>query len=675
MGKSPAVDEPEDTVASIDGPSSFYYILRNVSNIDGFLKWMQERHSVIPTGDLLSGYKFFLCSILKCFLNDIYVNSSLELTEDEILRRSQFKGVPLRDTPNTCEKTVLLKRIWSHGKKISKARSWQEIQQLTNGMMIDLGVFGILFEAHCHPPSGFEKDFVLKAVAADHVFTLLNDTHKGLPLAELMFPSIEYTATSRYLFDAFPGYVYGVQFLWHSILGKEEFDRTPVKELHLALDEEEVRKHPREKDRFEKMFEHAKKSGLAVEVNESENDEELEEIKQAMKDEGPARSPRWKALDIFYRPIQNEIVTPRETRLKVALGMSHLLILEGYTKGILGDLLDLSHVPEPDYLTKSDDNSIKKQLSLATRWYDVNVLDTQGLLVFNGVPAFIRTLLGSVELSKIFHDDSQTSVIIFKHPAGLRDQFNYSFGILVEAYGVLSDYSGWLIFFDCATDHSGFGGSMLALAKTAIRAAEERGQISVKEFVVNDDLFKAFLREHSVTSVFDTLIKETPFGTKEIGSLTKITSELDGHLALSKGKFLEYVVHKWIKESQRLSETSCDIWSSGEQIDCVGKIGNTISVFECKLNLHEDATADTIRQITRKVNALSEEGKKVEANLVVYGKLPGDAKLVFERNAIFVTDNFKNKIAEDRCFDGARREILEILDWQFRTPGKFRHDF
>jgi hypothetical protein len=45
--------------------------------------------------------------------------------------------------------------------------------------------------------------------------------------------------------------------------------------------------------------------------------------------------------------------------------------------------------------------------------------------------------------------------------------------------------------------------------------------------------------------------------------------------------------------------------------------------------------------------------------------IPADTKMAFEKNEIFVRDNFKSVIAEQRCFDSTRKETLEILDWQF----------
>jgi len=673
----------EDTIkqvfASFDGVASFYYILQKASDVDGFLNWLQHYHCISTTGKLLAGYKFLLGSIFKGFLNEIYMKTALDLSADEALFRAQFKGVPLSETPNTCEKTILLKRIWTHGKAISKAKSWPDVRETMRKMKMDLDVFKQLIEKHCRTTVPFDKEYVIQAIACDHIFTFLNDTSRDIPLAELTFPSIEHTATEKYLSDAFPGYVYGLQYLWYSVLGAEEFGQTSVKDLHLALDEEETKKHPRTKSQFEEMLESAEKLGFTElkKVDESDLDEEEKDFIEAIKRDRPPRSERWVALDRFYRPIQEEIVRPREAKLKVALGMSHLLVLEKYTKDLLKELLDSNRVTQPEYLTKKDKSSKKKLLSLALLWYDVNVLDTQSLLVFNGVPAFASALLGTVELAKAFYNSDPVKAIVFKHPAGMENQFNYSFGVFIQSHTTtgISDYSGWLIFFDCATDHSGFGGSLLDFANTVIQIAQKRGPISLSVIVVEKELFEEYLREHSVSSVFDTLIKETLAGTKEIGSLTAIQIEFDDFLAKAKGKLLEHVVYKWIKESQKFGETACDVWINGEQIDCTSEIGNSLSFFECKLNTHQDTIDATINQINRKSRALSKNNQRIEAWLVVYGMVPAETKMIFEKNGIFVRDNFRSVIAEQRCFDSTRKETLEILDWQFRNPGKFRTRF
>jgi hypothetical protein len=656
-----------------DGIGSSCYILDKASDVDGFLGWLQDYHSIGETGNLLGGYKFLLDSILKCFLYEIYVNHGMELSEDETIFRAHFKGVELRDTPNTCEKTVLIKRIWVHGKSISRAKTWLDVRERIKQMRKDLAVFGQLLTDHCEVTTSFDKEYVIQALACDRIFTFLNDTHHKIPLAELTFPSIKQTATEKYLTDAFPGYVYGLQYLWYSVIGKEQFKQTPAKDLHLALDKEEVKKYPKQKSPVEELLENMLPGMFCeIKIQKSKSSDKMNELRERLKRDRSPRSEVWSALDGFYRPIQEQIVDPRGKILKVNnLGVAHLLVLKGYSKRFLKDLLDPSKISDADYLTKNDPISIKKQLSFRMLWYDPDVLDTES--VFNGVPAFASTLLGSVELARAFRNSEPVKVIIFKHPAG-ENQFDYSFAIFIPAetsFGI-SDYSGWLVFYDCANDDTGFGGSLLQFAETVLHTAQGIGPISLNEIVVERELFKEYLKERSVSSVFDLVIKEGTGGTMEIGSFSVVLSELDDFLGKAKGKLLEHAVYKWLRESNQFEKTDCDTWIDGEQIDCIAETGNTVSFFECKLNLHKDKINDTINQIKRKFQVLSKNRIRVQSNLVVYEMIPAELKTIFEKNDVVVMDDFKSVIIKQRIFDGVRQETLQVLDWQFQTPNRLR---
>ena len=305
-------------------------------------------------------------------------------------------------------------------------------------------------------------------------------------------------------------------------------------------------------------------------------------------------------------------------------------------------------------------------------WYDANILDTES--VFNGVPAFASTLLGSVELARAFRNSEPVKVIIFKHPAGMENQFNYSYAIFVQANTStgISDYSGWLVFFDCATDHSGFGGSLFRFAKTVLQIAQGIGPISLNEIVVERELFKEYLKEHSVSSVFDLVIKEGTGGTSEIGSFSAVLSELDDFLGKAKGKLLEHAAYKWLRKSNQFDKTDCDVWINSEQIDCIAETGDTVSFFECKLNMHKDKINETITQIKRKSQSLSKYRTEVQATLIVYAMIPAEIKTVFEKNGVLVLDDFRSVIIRQRSFDDTRQETLDILDWQFQTPGRLR---
>jgi hypothetical protein len=656
----------EEVFSAFDGPASFYYILQKVANTQAFLTWLKDSQGVPADENILAGYKFLLGSIFKCFMEEINMKTALELNADEILERAQFAGIPLGGIPNTCERTILIKRIWKHERAISRAKTWFAVKQALKSMNKDLKIFGLLIKEHCHMSAPFDKEFVIQAIACYHTLVYFNDTSRGFPLAEVCFPPDKHTATERYLADAFPGYVYGLQHLWYSILGKDEFSQSCIRDLHLAINEEESEKSSESAFFLEAVSDRFSLINVET-IDENDLDEDTKHIINVIKRDRPPRCDRWEHLDRFYRQIEKQIVNPREDKLGISLGFSHFLVLEKYNKGLLKDLLDSGKVPSPEYLTRKDVVSAKKQLDLTMLWYDVNVLDTQ-LSVFNGVPAFAPTLVGSVELAKA-HGNEEIKAIVFKHPADRKNKFDYSFGLLIRAVTSLgiSDYSGWLVFFDCATDHSGFGGSLLDYAKFAMITAKEIGPVNMQEFVVEKEVFKEYLKQHSVSSVFDVLIKETPVGAKQIGSLTSLQTAMDDFLAKAKGKLLEYTVERWIRETRRLVEAKCDVKVNREQIDCIADSGSLISVYECKMNVHKDTIDATIKQIKRKLQALStsKQKVKVESWLVVYETVSTDTKKAFEKSGIFVQDNFKGVIANHRCFSGTRTELMKILDWRF----------
>lgn len=251
----------------------------------------------------------------------------------------------------------------------------------------DLHVFEQLLK-HCVSANPlFGKETVVQSIACGQLLNLFIDAPRNIPRAQLCFPSIESVTAEPYLFSAYPGYLYGLQYLWYSILGRREFNRTCVKDLHLALNEEKLQRYPKPKNTFVELLQN---SGLFLDVTQRDNtalNDDDRELIEGMRRLAPLGSERWATLDRFFEPINEQIVRPRQVRLKTSLGMSHLLVLKRYTKRLLDGLLDPTMVSDADYLTKTDRDSCKKQLALAMLWYEICVLDTQGLVVFNGAPA------------------------------------------------------------------------------------------------------------------------------------------------------------------------------------------------------------------------------------------------------------------------------------------------
>jgi len=665
---------------SVDEIFAFINILKIASKISEFRHWLKKYHKIEDDKDIFDGYKFFLITSLKCFINSIVNDKTLELEEDYTFFRADFVGKTLEDIPNTCEKIIFIKNVWNLSKKIRKSRNWEELEEGLKDLEKLFTVFDKFYN-NTVSIKNIDKKESLKIATEFYTYIFLNDTHRGYPHGSV-FPSIiRLPISEEYLKRSFKGYVYSLQYLWFNLLGANKFENSCLRNLHKApelyskeaedyidlelgipVPEEEVKK----KFIKEKFSEDQKLNNNLAEV-ESLSEEDLKKINK--EKERLSQRKEWFALDRFFRKIGDEIIEPIEEKLKINLGLDPLLAIEKINKSFYRNLLSRGNIKEPKYLNRKDKESIKKQLDYHLLWYEVNVLDTQKLTVFNGVPAFISTLIGSVELNKYYNNNEKVLVRIFKHPALSIEKCDYSFGILIQAFGSLgiSDYSGWLVFFDCATDYSGFGGSLYAMAESFIKQLKENGLIEIKEIFVDKNIFKEYLTERSVSSTFDKIIFQTPLGRVDWLSISEIQNKTQIFVGDVKGKFFEYVFHKWIKENKQYDNTRCDFLLDGEQIDCIGETANRIDVFECKFNLHINEINKTTEQIKRKVKIIKDKNKEktITPYIVTYCKIPPDQKSKFEKNGINFIDNFKNTIENDRFFDGIRNEILNILNFEF----------
>jgi hypothetical protein len=466
---------------------------------------------------------------------------------------------------------------------------------------------------------------------------------------------------------AFLGYVHCLQYLWFHLLGQDKFEKSCIKDLHRASeiypveDEEEDGDDDEKEDLQGSVVAYLQRSRDDFFKNGQLNEENDEESRRA--EERRSRLKNWFALDKFFEKIRLEIIEPLEKDLKLDFGLQALMKVEGPDKAIWGEFLFHTNVEQPAYLGKPDEGSIRKQLDLSLLWYDLNVLDTHSLFVFNGVPAFIAVLNGLSMLDK--HD--KVLVRVFRHPLSASPELSmnrndYSFGVLIPAYGSFgfSDYSGWLVFFDCAGDHSGFAGSLYKKATEAVKGLEKSGRIEFEEKIVDKSIFKTYLDERDVkyqnneNGVFDS---EPP-------SFIDIYQHANDFSAMAKGKLFEYVFHKHLAEEGMYKETKCDLYIENEQIDCTAIIYLEIHIFECKLSLHEDELDETIRTISNKVRAVERNrGKKVNSHLVVYSDIPQDREHRIRQNGIDVIKNFRREIENSRIFDKTRKEILGILNF------------
>ena len=596
---------------SADRLLSFVNILKINSNLNAFQDWMKEYHKMNDESEIFTGYKFFLDVCIRGFINSAIYESSLNLEEDFTFFRARFVGIELDDIPNTCEKTIFIKNIWNLTTKIRKAKRWDDLNEAVKTVDGLVTVFDMLLEKNICQTTELNKNDALKIVTKFYTYIFLNDLREGIPHVYLLTPILKSTATEEYLEKVYLGYVYALQYLWFVLLGKTKFEETSLKKMHMAHEiysndveeqiesmlgipvlEEEIIDKIITKNMDKTNFERLEQSEFKILSSEKQSEKDINKLDGEKKRLQHLKN--WFALDRFFAIINEEIIIPMEDQIKFDVRFNPLLkVTHRFNKNLFNRFLLTDQLKNPKYLETTNDNRLlEKKLDYLFHWYDINVLDTQKLTVFNGVPSFISTLIGNVELNRIFGHDETVLVLRFKHPVKDIHGYDYSYGIFIQAFGStgLTDYSGWLIFFDCATDYSGFGGLLHTQAEVIIDKFLETSDVKIDTEIVNKEFFMEYLSEKSPTSVFDKIKLTTSSGMYTELIISEIQKPTEVLFADVRGKLFEYVFYHWLLEEKSSSycKIRCDFLINKEQIDVCAELEDEIHIFECKVNLHTD---------------------------------------------------------------------------------------
>lgn len=232
-------------------------------------------------------------------------------------------------------------------------------------------------------------------------------------------------------------------------------------------------------------------------------------------------------------------------------------------------------------------------------WYDVDILDTSGLHVFNGVPAFIAVMLGNAEMKKTLNLDRKVVVARLLHPDKQVKGNDYSYGVLIEAMGGLgfTDYSGWLLFLDCATDYSGMGGFEHKQAELFISELDSQKRVRVREIVIGKKELREFLAKSVVSSKGEAI-------RTEVGLLEDLR-KLNNRLAEAKGALLELLAYYYITvEDYEKVE-----WEY-RGVDLVAKNGKSLNFIECKVRLVPDIQKESKKLRDKAEKIMSDPNSK-----------------------------------------------------------------
>lgn len=130
--------------------------------------------------------------------------------------------------------------------------------------------------------------------------------------------------------------------------------------------------------------------------------------------------------------------------------------------------------------------TVDESLDELFMWYEVTMLDGG-----NNYLGFITMLKGYASF-----DVDNIQIIKLAHPQQGVDGNNYSFAILIESSGFISDSSYWVLFYDFATDYSGTGGSYYNHVLEELKNLSEK--VNLIEASVDEEILLKYLEGHRV---------------------------------------------------------------------------------------------------------------------------------------------------------------------------------
>lgn len=532
---------------NMDRIFSFLNVLKIISDVESFRKWLRDYHQIDDDSSVLDGYAFFVEVVNSNLIDSFCLSSAFDLEEDIIYTRAKYVGVYIDEIPNTCEKTVFLKNLWNTFKNIDEQSSWKKIKVYWENTANLFLIFDKIYDEYTIHTTSIDKDFSLKAATAFYTYIFLNDTNRGKPHT-YPAPVLKNKLNRELLEKSYVGYVLCLQYLWYVLLGKEEFEKSSLTSLHKA---------------FEKYHDKLdKKHPLFPFLDEQYDDKTLTSL------------IKWKSLDCFFSVIKSEIIEPLENEIGESYFRKGLLTLNStFDTSNLSDLLSKNNLQNPDYL--SNDTNIEskiKKLDYHFLWEMFFKIDCHQIIL-DGATPFVELLIGAVGKNKLFNIEDKIELLRIKHPAIGKTKFDYTYAILVESYSNFSDYSVWYVFFDCATDYSGFGGTLHQNIELFLEKYEKEDAINVRDITIEKDFFEKYLDQGILSAI------------------TRIRNEAEGILENTRGTPLEKIAYEVNKEIKQ--------WNIESQEALMQNIENLVFVLKSNVpqNSENDFIFDKIKEI------------------------------------------------------------------------------
>jgi hypothetical protein len=556
-----------------------------IGDVQEFESWLKKEHQKQMDSIVLHGYKFFLECTFSNVLENLHSDSTLEIKNDFLIDAVGREAVYLGKLPNTCEKIIFLKNIYFHFRPIQRAKNKEElinaIQEFRENVISPFEVvFNNSIKIKRHRKLSKEQIHTLFLI--EKVYLFFNQINNNGPFAYSGTLMKQYWITDEKLKICFEGYKYAVQFAWYKLLGSKKYNSSCLREIHKT-----------ESWRGYIYNEEVDDNDLASHLNRT-----FDIYKQT-------------SFDAFFYKIREEIIYPLEKKNAVEITQMEDFFIckkQDYSKRVFRSLLNKKNAIE-------EKQTIEERLDMLLYWYPVEIIDS---VMHNSIPAFITMLTGTVGLLQKKEKELNRAIVCkFIHPKDKNsNQNDYSYGILIDAKAAAGHYSsGWLLYYDCCGDYSGFSGSEHQRVESIIKRLTKQGKLELREYKIPHHEFKEYIAKY-IREKSENLDVEAQVSEGEIvNKMTEISEKKKKKSIItdSQGLLLELISY-YISTKKKAYSTYKEIkWNTSVkagQIDIVMENDTDVHIIECKLNPHTLNFDKEIDKLQKKLDQSQKHGKR-----------------------------------------------------------------
>ncbi len=413
-----------------------------ISEVSNYRNWLREFHNSDLNNMYFSGYKLLFNTLFRMLVSELERNQSLNLSSDDMFERATFHGISVDKLQNTCEKTILVKNLKSYFKEVINSENWSSLEHSLQKTKREVlypfnQISQISITNQDYPVNDMEIAIKYSSIFQAYIF--LNDTSRRTPHGYLpaMIDDVDFTL----------GYRYRVA--------------TTLGDAFIGY-----------------------KYGVQFIWYQLLGNEFIDSIVSHLH-----QANDWQSFDSFFKKIQTEIIEPLEKKTSGHMGYEFFILTDGNPRDFFHPLLEREQ-PEISL-------SPKENIRRIFLWYPIQFIDSSEYS-FSGIPAFIPLLMGMIQVKRRSKNKSKAKVVRIIHGQPDEHRRSYSYAVLSELSGFISDSSGWLLFFDCCDDQ-GSTSLLFSHVELFLNRYLEKDYVEITNIRVEKDVLLDLLKEDVVS--------------------------------------------------------------------------------------------------------------------------------------------------------------------------------